>query len=413
MELRALLVPVLHRYKPIAGPGGIASLIFSRLLRTNARNMVHVFRYADVAEVWERDPDFSVRGYDERMKDTTGEFILGMNEPERYGPEAEILRKAVRREDAALVKQIVAEEVAKVMARVRPTGRVDVVKDLADVVSIRFSQRYYGLEGPDPEHLLRLFQVVSWYIFSFWADEGMRRAAISASGELEEILKDIVEKRRQTGAFGDSDVLGRLLTMGGFKDGDAGIARSLAGIASGTLNAPIGLAVTSMDKLLDLAPADAAKVRELAQSAALGSDEARKTFAAYVDEAERFSVFPSVLYRHTERDVVLAAGTPRERTIPGGTRVVVWPSLAAFDKDVFESPFEFRPGRPEAKYVTFGHGRHRCLGEHIGQTLVHEMARAVFALPGIRRAQGKAGELASRKIQEASFPLTMTLEFDR
>lgn len=414
MDTREIWLPIVHRLEPIAGPGGVVGAVLSLLLRTGeARKMVHVTRYLDVVEVWKRDDDFSVRGYDERMTETTGPFILGMNEVERYQPEADLLHGAVRREDAALVSRLVKEETERAVGRARRAGRIDVVQDLANPVCIRFAQRYYGLPYPDPEHLLRLFQVVSWYIFPFWRDPVMRAAALPAGKELNELLGGIIAERRASGDTSENDVVGRLLRVSeNFPDGDRGVARSIAGLASGTLNAPIGLVVSTVDKLISLDEGERARITELSRSARLGSESASKSFSDIVQEAERFGVFPGVLYRHAERDTVIAAGTPREKAIPRGSIVVVWPSLAAFDADVFERPFEFKAGRPRSQYMGFGYGRHRCLGEHIGQVLVHEMTQALFSLPRLRRAPGKEGKIQHRGLHEANFPKNFVLEFD-
>lgn len=414
MGAREIVLPLAHRFFPITGPGGLAGFVMSRLLRADASNMVHVIRYPDVADVWKRDDDFSVRGYDERMTETTGPFILGMNDLERYAPESKLLNGVVRREDRELVQRLVAEETERAVGRARSAGAIDVVQDLANPVCIRFAQRYYGLEGPDPDRLLELFQIASWYIFSFWKDDVMRLNGVKAAEELRSILDGIVARRRAAGEIGDGDVMGRLLGMPEpFADGDRGIARSIAGLASGTLNAPIGLLANTVDKLLGLDGPEKRRAHELARSAVLGSKEDEREFGKFVDEAERFGVFPSVLYRRAERDAVLAEGTAREKRIPKGSTVVVWPSLAAFDAEVFERPFDFVPGRPGSLYMGFGYGRHRCLGEHIGQVLVHEMSRALFSLPGLRRAPGKAGTLQHRPLQEANFPVSFRLEFDK
>lgn len=414
MDTREIWLPIVHRVEPIAGPGGIVGAVLSHLLQTDARQMVHVTRYHDVVEVWRRDDDFSVRGYDERMTETTGPFILGMNEPARYQPEADLLRGVVRREDAALVLRLVKEETERAVDRARRIGRIDIIQDLANPVCIRFAQRYYGLPYPDSEHLLHLFQVVSWYIFPFWRDTIMRAAALPAGKELESILRGIIAERRATGDASEDDVLGRLLRVEKpFSDGDQGIARSIAGLASGTLNAPIGLLASIVDKLMSLDDGERTRIAELARSARLGSDSDSKLLSDIVYEAERFGVFPGVLYRHAERDSVIAGGTSRGKAIPRGSTVVVWPSLAAFDADVFDRPFAFQPGRPRSQYMGFGHGRHRCLGEHIGQVLVHEMTQALFSLPGLRRAPGKEGKIQHRGLHEANFPKSFVLEFDK
>jgi cytochrome P450 len=124
-------------------------------------------------------------------------------------------------------------------------------------------------------------------------------------------------------------------------------------------------------------------------------------------------VSPPFSYRYTERDTPIARGTDREKRIPAGSTVVTWQSLAAFDEDVVEAPFEFIAGRPRWKYMGFGHARHRCVGEHIGQALLYEMALGLFSLPGLRRAPGAAGRVKTLPIQQGKYPSTFVVEFDK
>jgi cytochrome P450 len=413
MNLKPIWIPLVHRFFPTPGPGKLTSAL-SLMLHAEASNMVHVTRYADIREVWEREDDFSVRTYGVRMAETTGPFILGTTDSARYKREAQLLAQVVRREDAALIQRIAVEETEQAFLRVRGRGRghVDVIRDVGDVVPIRLAMRYYGIQVADAERLLRLFQKVSFYIFSFWFDPTMRDIAIAAAVELKQILGEIIERRRQRGELGDGDVLGRLLSLRDpFDDGDAGIARSIAGLCSGTLNAPIGLFANTVDKLLDLDRNQRRTLHELARTPS-SVDAQQHSFEDYVLEGERFGFFPGVLHRYAERTTTIAAGTSREKRIAEGTTVVVWPWLAGFDSVPFERPFTFKPGRPKSQYMSFGHGRHRCLGEHIGQTLVREMSRSLFALPGLRRAHGKAGAIQSLPIEQASFPSSFRLEFD-
>lgn len=411
MDLKPLWVPLVHRFVPTPGPGRLAAGL-SFFLHADASKMVHVTRYADVREVWQREDDFSVRTYGTRMAETTGPFILGTTDSARYLPEARVLAQVVRREDAALIQRIAAEETERAFLRVRSRGRVDVIQDVADIVPIRLAMRYFGIQVADSERLLRLFQKVSFYIFAFWFDPAMRDAGIAAGVELKHILGELIKRRRQSGEHGDQDVLGRLLSMHEpFVDGDAGIARSIAGLCSGTLNAPIGLFANSVDKLISLPRSQRRTLQELARSSA-GVDRQGHSFQDYVLEAERFGVFPGVLHRYAERDTTIAAGTAREKHVAAGTTVVVWPWLAGFDSVPFEQPFAFKPGRPKSQYMAFGHERHRCLGEFIGQAMVCEMTRALFALDGLRRASGKAGTIQSRPIEQASFPRSFVLEFE-
>lgn len=365
-------------------------------------------------EVLERDDDFSVRIYDEKMTETIGPFYLGMNDLARYAPEARIIQAVVRRSDADLVRRIAKEETERALSRVRRRGALDVVTDLADVVPVRVVMRYYGIEGLDPEPFLRLFQTTSKYLFAFWSDSVMRKEAVEAGGQIRKFLDEVVARRRRDGGFGDGDLIGRLLSSKDqFSDGDAGIARSVAGLASGNINAPMGLFVLSVDKLMSLQSSQIKTARALARSGAAGSATDRAAFRDYFYEAERFNVYPPFSYRYAERDTTLAKGTAREKTVPKGCTVVTWQSLAAFDPDVFDAPFSFVPGRPKWQYLGFGHGRHQCVGEQIGQVVLEEMARGLFALPRLRRAPGTAGTVQFLPIQSGRYAKSFGLVFDK
>lgn len=387
--------------------------LLSKAVGADAESTVHVTRYFDVMEVLERDDDFSVRLYDEKMSATTGPFFLGMNDKARYERDAEVIWRAVRRTDVELAHRIAAEETKLALDAVRGTGRVDVVKDLVEVAVMRFVMRYFGTPLTEPERLLRLYQTTSKYLFAFWSDPVMRDEAISAGKSLRELLGETVAERRRS-RNGADDVIGRFVDMEqGFVDGDTGIVRSVAGLSSGSINAPLGLFVYSVDTLLSLPEQELDNVRKLAESASLGSAPASAGFRDYLYEAERFNVYPPFSYRYAERDTSIAVGTPREKRIPKGATVVTWQSLAAFDGDVFEAPYDFHAGRPRWQYAGFGHARHRCLGEHIGQALIYELALGLFTLPGLRRASSDAGRVRNLSVQQGKYPSTFTAEFGK
>jgi cytochrome P450 len=412
-EARRLLVPLIHRFWPSCGPGGLVDFVLSKALDADAENTVHVTRYLDVMEVLERDDDFSVRIYDEKMTSTTGPFFLGMNDKALYDRDAAVIWRALQKTDEEIARRIAAEETKIALDRVRNSGRVDIVRDLVEKAVIRFVMRYFGTPVPEPERLLRLYQTTSKYLFAFWSDPVMRNEAVAAGETLKELLSSIVAERKRSPVDVD-DVLGRFVAMpSGFADGDAGIVRSLAGLASGAINAPLGLFVYSVDTLLALPDPELEAVRKLATMALAGDQNARDRFFDYVREAQRFNVYPPFSYRYAERDARIAVGTAREKQIPKGATVVTWQSLALFDDEVFDRPFDFVAGRPRGQYGGFGHARHRCVGEHIGQAVIYEMALGLFTLPGIVRAPNKAGRVQNLSVRQGKYPHTFTAEFGR
>jgi cytochrome P450 len=413
-DARRLVLPLVHRFVPTPGPGGFVDFVLSKVLDADAGNTIHVTRYFDRMEVLERHDDFSVRTYDERMTATTGEFLLGMDDQVRYDRDARVISQGIKKTDGELLHRIASEETRAALKRVRGTGRLDVVKDLVEPVVIRSVVRFFGTAVEDVDDLLRLYRTVSKFLFAFWFDPAMRDEAVEAGSTLRDLLGSIVAERRRTAGSGhrQDDVLGRFVDMQtGFYDGDTGIVRTVAGLSSGAITAPVGLCVYSIDTLLSLPEEVLVTVRRLATEAAHGSTAAAERFREYLDEAGRFSVYPPFNYRYAERDTTIASGTSRAKRIAKGSTVVVWHALTAFDDDVFERPFDFRPGRPQWQYSGFGHGRHWCLGEHVGQALLFEMALGLFAMPGFHRAPGKAGRVQTRAIREGRFPLAFTAEF--
>lgn len=77
------------------------------------------------------------------------------------------------------------------------------------------------------------------------------------------------------------------------------------------------------------------------------------------------------------------------RTIPAGSTVLLAISSANRDPEAFESADEFRPDRTPAPHVAFGHGPHYCLGAPLARieirtalwTLLHRLPDARLTVP--------------------------------
>ncbi len=91
--------------------------------------------------------------------------------------------------------------------------------------------------------------------------------------------------------------------------------------------------------------------------------------ASATEEILRASSVTMHFRRTATEDVVL-----RGRTIRSGDRVVMWYPSANHDEEVFESPFTFDIRRQPNDHLTFGTGRHVCLGASLARLEV----RVVF-----------------------------------
>ncbi len=100
----------------------------------------------------------------------------------------------------------------------------------------------------------------------------------------------------------------------------------------------------------------------------LRDDPARHSAPA-TEEILRTSSVTMHFRRTATQDVVL-----RGRTIRSGDRVVMWYPSANHDEEVFDSPFTFDIRRQPNDHLTFGTGRHVCLGASLARLEV----RVVF-----------------------------------
>ena len=78
-----------------------------------------------------------------------------------------------------------------------------------------------------------------------------------------------------------------------------------------------------------------------------------------------------------------------------------------FDPSGFTSPAAFQADRKE-KHLLFGGGLHRCYGEAINGVTLPELATALLARPGVRRA----GPVRGRIRYDGPFPDSLWLRLD-
>ena len=62
-----------------------------------------------------------------------------------------------------------------------------------------------------------------------------------------------------------------------------------------------------------------------------------------------------------------------------GESAILWYPSANRDERVFDSPFEFRIDRKDAKQIAFGFGAHVCLGQHLAKMEMASLYRALLA----------------------------------
>jgi cytochrome P450 len=386
----ALLRPafwVLRRWAPVLRLGG---------------NVV-VSRHDDVVEVLRRDEDFTIAEVNgDRMVRWSGAFILGMDRGGGYEREVEVLRRAVRHDDLATVRRLVAGAASELVEAARPQGQIDVVGGFGRMVAARIVETYFGVPGPDRASTMRWMRALFDVVF---LDEGprARRAAELTIGEQGPYMRDLITTRREAIGAGrpvPDDVLSRLVALSETEqwlDDDA-VRRNMNGLIVGALDTTSKAVAHVVDELLRR-PAVLADTRRAALAGDI--DLVRR----YAWELLRFRPHGPILKRHCRAATTVGAAG---RRIPAGSAVLVSTLSAMFDPAAFPEAGHVRSDRPPERYLHFGGGLHTCFGQHINAVTVPELVAALVRLPGLRRSSGAAGRL----VYDGPFPDRLLVRFD-
>lgn len=101
---------------------------------------------------------------------------------------------------------------------------------------------------------------------------------------------------------------------------------------------------------------------------------------AFINESLRYDA-PVFGLARTVRTPVRVRGVEME---PGERVLLLWGS-GNHDADKYDEPDEFVPGRKEAVNLTFGHGRHRCIGDHLAKLEIRVTVEEVLTRLGTIR----------------------------
>lgn len=329
-----------------------------------------------------------------------GGFFLGWDDTPEYTRDLSSMRLVVRREDIPTRIAPFVQRTAEAIVEAAP-GRLDVVKELGNVVPAAFVGDYVGTPSPAGNVFTPQAAVLSAYLFLPVGN--FKDQALTAAKAMRAVLAEQIAARKQDRGKRD-DVLERCLVMqdaGMPGMDDASVLNNLFGIVVGAIPTTSAAVALALDELLRR-PAELAG----AQAAAQAGDTALVT--QYVFEALRFNPLGPGVFRITAQDFVVAGGTSHATTIPAGRPVLVALQSASFDGDRVSSPHTFDLERPLPEYLHFGFGLHTCFGRYINAVQVPLIVQSVLRRRNLRRAPGDAGKLQ----KDGPFPASFTVEFD-
>jgi cytochrome P450 len=349
------------------------------------RSVLVVTRREDVDEVLDRTDAFAFP-YAHHLP---GAFLLGSRPVEHRRQRAE-LDAVLRCEDAGRQRRLAAQVAEVRVEGARRTRRMDVVGELVQPVLDVVLDDYVGTPGPDPGIRLQWSRDLFEHIFLNPRElRTVAQRAEVAGRQMDAHLASLIAEVRRAPGRHDT-LLGRLVerqqTHPETALDDAEIRGNVIGMAIGWLWHGARAAVLAVDELLARP-----RALELAREAAHDGD--LEQLRRLLWEALRFRPVQVGLPRRCSVDTTLAAGTPWAREVSRGTRLLAGTHSAMWDETGVPDPEDFDATRADAQYRIFGHGPHRCPGEHVMGVQLPALLAPLLRSDGLRRAAGPAGRL--------------------
>jgi cytochrome P450 len=383
------LLEVVRRFRPL-----VATRRFGLVTRAD-----------DVREVLGDHVHFTVPFYNRKMTAISGPFILGLDDTPLYRRDHAALRKAIRPDDIAFLRDATLAAAREQMAAA--DGQIDIVVGFVEPAIDRVIAEYFGTPGPDTATQVRWSRSIFRDIFLNVTDSaGPHGRALADAAEMRPHLDAQIAARRAAIASGHDvtdDVLTRLLNQRPADGGlhDIAIRHNLIGLLAGWIPTVSKAFARAIEELLDRPD----KLASAQQAARAGDHE---LVSAYLFEALRFRPQTWAVLRYCSSDSTVAAGTRRATRFRAGCTVLVATQSAMFDPAAFSKPEEFRIDRPFDDYLHFGHGLHTCFGRQINHVHLPALAVALLEGPNIRRAAGAAGQMTYDGPYPASLSVSLS-----
>lgn len=254
----------------------------------------------------------------------------------------------------------------------RPDDVSDLMTDFAKPVAARLTCGVLGVPDGDEDMLQKWSVDLLGYLFTPTADAGRARAAAAAIDELERYLQEVVLPRLRADRGDGIQPMRGLLAL----PTDAALAL-FTQLLTGGIDPVASCLGTALRELLD--PAASTLRAAVSKSGDV---------ASVVEEALRYDAPFHFVPRSTTSDLRVG-----NHVLPAGQRVLLVIAMANRDPSVFPEPDAFRLRRDDAGHLSFGLGRHYCLGAMLSRVVVEESIRAVLE---VVRASGDATLVAER-----------------
>ena len=283
--------------------------------------------------------------------------IFTMNPPDHVRLRKALAPQFTKRSTAKL-EAFIRENVRENLAAALPTGKCDVLTDVGLKLSVQVTCKIIGLPVEDGELLAG---ITRRYFSREPGTHGMPESAIAAAMELDEYLLRAVAARRRSGV-NNGDILDAFMAFeqDGRRYSDTEIASHYVTLVVGGTET---LPKVAAGGLLQLYRRPEQRARLIAEPSLIPDA---------FEEILRYEMPTQFLTRIVARDVELHGEKLRE-----GQGVMLLYRAANRDEREFPDPETFDIARKPRRILTFGHGHHVCMGQHVarleGRVLLEEV----------------------------------------
>ncbi|WP_157431456.1 cytochrome P450 [Actinomadura hibisca] len=334
-------------------------------------------RYRDVVRALQ-DPPFTNECYTWQIEPVMGDRTLVQMDGREHADNRKMLGGPLRGGDYRdRVVPSVELACAELVDGFRRRGRVELMSEFATWLPINVMASLLGLPAQDRPRFQGWYMAIIAHMVNFGGDPEVEAAGQAARRDMTLFLGPMIEERR---ARPGQDILSALCTArfaGGPLTDQQIQAHCAALITAGGDTTVSGIANTVKHLLLNPEHLRAVRAdRELIDRMHI--------------EAGRLNPPAHLIMRYAAENADLG-----DHRIPAGSTVACMIGSANRDPARFTAPDTFDPHRPEVdpardftpagSVVTFGRGRHFCLGAALARTTVNVAVNQLLdALPGMR-----------------------------
>jgi cytochrome P450 len=353
----------------------------SPILKTQNGYMITLFD--DVQEALTRNDVFTVAPYAPKMDPSVGPYMLARDDTEINYRDKSIMQTVLRLNDLPKIRELVKKHTNEALDEAK--GNIEVVSKISRRVPVQVTQDYFGFNASEEQLFKWSYWTQADMFHNLTNDEEVHTQNVNCGKEMRDFLKEEIEARRKLLKKSNDldDSFSRLIKIIDGSDevcdfDDERIITNVMGLLVGGVETTSQAIVQILDQLIRVFPEKLEEAREYAKQ---GDNE---RFDSYVWEALRFNPINPFVVRLASQDYVLAAGTPRQQTIPKGSVCLISTRSAMRDENQIPDAGSFKTERPNYHYMHLGFGAHECLGKYVGMVEITETVKQIILRDDIK-----------------------------